>query len=186
MPTPISVTHLPDSASRSLSRAVRLFRLPVLGLLVTLLSGACSKHTGLDESVRNLAFSTLEGEQIVLSQVGGPILVNFWSTSCAICLREMPDMVDLYQDYRGSEFELLAVAMPYDAPNQVLELAEARQWPFPIALDIRGEALEAFSSVKGTPTSYLIDADGRLVKRYVGAIPFERLREQLDTLLGVS
>ena len=155
-------------------------------LFATLLLGACTKRTELDISSQNLIFKTLKGNEISMNQATGPVLVNFWSTSCAVCLHEMPDMVKLYNDYSGKGFELIAVAMPYDAPNEVLELATARKLPFPVALDIRGEAVSAFATVKGTPTSYLLNSEGELVKRYVGAIEIDSLRKELDKLLALS
>jgi thiol-disulfide isomerase/thioredoxin len=157
-----------------------------LCLLTTLLLGACSNRTELDSSVEKLTFNTLKGEQIAIRDAGGPMLINFWSTSCAVCLDEMPDLADLHTDYAGTGFQVVAVAMPYDPPNHVLELAQQRQLPFPVALDIKGEAVTAFASVKGTPTSYLLDAEGQLVQRYVGAIAFKGLRRELDRLLDVS
>jgi glutathione peroxidase-family protein len=98
----------------------------------------------------------------------------------------MPSLVSLYEDHRDDGFELIAVAMPYDAPNKVLELAEEKQLPFPVALDVKGEAVKSFATVKGTPTSYLLDGDGKLVQRYVGAIKMKKLRKDLKKLLVVD
>lgn len=155
-------------------------------LFSTVLLAACSNRTELSESVNNLRFKTLSGDEISLQETQTPVLINFWSTSCVICLREMPELAEMYHEYSPRGFELVAVAMPYDAPNEVLELATARQLPFPVALDITGEAVDAFESVKGTPTSYLLDQDGKLVRRYVGAIDLKDLRSQLDQLLDIS
>jgi len=155
-------------------------------LLATLLLGACSKRTEVDISGKNLIFKTLKGNEISLNKATGPVLVNFWSTSCVVCVHEMPAMAKLYRDYTGKGFELIAVAMPYDAPNAVLELATAQKLPFPVALDLQGKAVDAFASVKGTPTSYLLNAQGDVVKRYVGAIKIDNLRQELDKLLAVG
>ncbi len=155
-------------------------------LLTTALLASCSNRTELDDSVAGLTFSTLDGEQIAVAGRSHPLLVNFWSTTCAICLAEMPELAELYRDYVDQGVQVVAIAMPYDPPNEVLELTQARQYPFPVGLDIKGEAVAAFGSIKGTPTSFLLDAEGRLVKRYVGAIKFDALRDELDKLLGVS
>lgn len=150
------------------------------------LLSACSKATDSSENISQLTFNTLTGKQIQLSAIDGPLLVNFWATDCGICLKEMPDLAELYQRYEPEGFELIAVAMPHDAPNLVLEMSEREQWPFPVALDIKGEALQSFASVVGTPTSYLLDREGRLVKRYVGAIPMQELDRQLNKLLELG
>ena len=136
--------------------------------------------------MEKLTFKTLNGDKIVLQELQKPVLINFWSTSCVICVHEMPDMAQMYEEYASYGFELVAVAMPYDAPNEVLELAEALDLPFPVALDVKGEAVDAFESVHGTPISFLLDTEGQLVKRYVGAINLKDLRSQLDQLLDIS
>ena len=155
-------------------------------LFAMTLLGACSKPIELDPSVKALVFKTLSGDDIILSDENGPTLVNFWSTSCAICIREMPEMVQLYDRYVSEGFQLIAVAMPYDAPNDVLELSQAKNLPFPVALDLKGEAVAAFGSVKGTPTSFLLDSNGNLIDRYIGAIDIEDLRSTLNKLLETS
>ena len=163
-----------------------LRRLAGICLLTTALLASCSNRTELADSVAGLTFSTLDGEQIAVAGRSRPLLINFWSTTCFICLTEMPEIAQLYRDYVDQGVQVIAVAMPYDPPNEVLELTRARQYPFPVGLDIKGEAVAAFGSIKGTPTSFLLDAEGRLVKRYVGAIKFDDLREELDKLLEVS
>jgi len=155
-------------------------------LIACMLLSACNRQSALSDDVRTLTFKTLTGQELVLADIDRPVLVNFWATDCKICIHEMPDMAVLYNEYQAVGFELVAVAMPYDPPNKVLEMAEREQWPFPVALDINGDALSSFATVKGTPTSYLLDNNGRLVKRYVGAIPIEELRHQLNSLLGLS
>ena len=129
-------------------------------------------------------FRTLAGERLVLGEARGPVLVSFWSTACAICLEEMPELVALYDDYAARGVELVAVAMPHDPPNAVLEFAESRGLPFPVAIDLDGAVLAAFEPIPGTPASVLVDADGRIVERHLGRHDFPALRRRLDALLA--
>jgi len=55
-----------------------------------------------------------------------------------------------------------------------------------VALDLNGEAVEAFESVQGTPTSFLIDRNGKLVERYIGALDLTKLRVAVDKLLSAG
>lgn len=160
--------------------------LPPVFILLGLLLSACGGKDSLPASVQALTLSTLTGQKIALAETSGPVLINFWATDCAICIHEMPELAEIYTHYKQSGFELIAIAMPYDAPNNVLEMAEREHWPFPVALDVGGEALAAFATVKGTPTSYLLDQDGKLVSRYVGRIPMDDLRKQLNSLLDIG
>jgi thiol-disulfide isomerase/thioredoxin len=167
------------------SGPTRLFPLLAV-LLASIVISSCSDRTELDASVAELTFKTLTGKEVTLSDSKGPTLVNFWSTSCVICIKEMPHLANFYNTYKPNGFQIIAVAMPYDAPNEVVELSAQLKLPFPVALDITGEANTAFGSIKGTPTSFLLGADGKLIKRYVGAIDLDKLEKQVDKLLGAS
>ena len=130
-------------------------------------------------------FSTLDGRQIALAeQHGKVVLVNFWATSCPGCVKEMPDMVKVYNDYRDRGFEIVAVAMSYDPPEYVNNFVQTRQLPFPIVLDADGAHAQAFGNVQVTPTSFVIGPDGRIHEHKLGEIDFDRLRALLDRVLS--
>jgi peroxiredoxin len=114
-------------------------------------------------------FNTLQGEQLSTSALRGKVvLVNFWATSCGSCIAEMPQMVGTFNKYREQGFELVAVAMSYDPPQYVQNYAETRQLPFKVALDANGSNAKAFGDVQLTPTAFLIDKEGNIIKRFVG------------------
>lgn len=133
-----------------------------------------------------VVFSTLTGEKITLANLRGKVvLVNFWATSCPGCVKEMPGMVETYNQYKEKGFEIIAVAMPYDPPNYVLKFVQDKQLPFPVALDIKGEAVAAFGNVTLTPTSFLIARDGSLIEKKIGELDFVKLKAQLDKQLDI-
>jgi peroxiredoxin len=114
-------------------------------------------------------FATLSGEALATSDLRGKVvLVNFWATSCVVCVREMPRMVETYKKFAPRGYEMIAVAMSYDHPNQVADFVQRRALPFKVALDGSGEVARGFGDIRVTPTSFLIDRRGRVVKRYLG------------------
>src|SRR5574340_1531751 len=126
-------------------------------------------------------FTTLEGKSISLDELRGKIvLVNFWATSCPGCIKEMPDMIETYNQYKGRGFEIVAVAMSYDPPNYVANLVKTRQLPFPVALDVNGAHARAFGDVQLTPTSFIIDKNGRILEQKLGDLNFTKLKALLD------
>jgi peroxiredoxin len=130
-------------------------------------------------------FTTLDGKSIVLDELRGKVvLVNFWATSCPGCVKEMPGMVETYQQYKGRGFEIIAVAMSYDPPNYVQSFVQTRQLPFPVALDVNGEHARAFGDVQLTPTSFIIGKDGRILEQKLGELDFARLKALLDRELS--
>ena len=138
------------------------------------------------ESAPAVSFRTLNGELIALESLRGKVvMVNFWATSCATCVQEMPEMVETYKKYSDRGLEFIAVAMSYDPPNYVLNYAESRQLPFKVALDTDGQAAKSFGDVKLTPTTFVIGKDGAILKRYVGIPEFASMHQLLEKALAI-
>ncbi len=135
----------------------------------------------------DVTFNTLKGESVTLSSLRGkPILVNFWATTCIGCVAEMPHIAELYNELSPAGLEVVGVAMYYDPPNQVLELTQQRNVPYPISLDIDGKIGQAFGEVSLTPTSFLVDADGRIVFHKIGELDMDALHTRIESLLKAS
>ena len=130
-------------------------------------------------------FTTLEGKQIALADLRGKVvLVNFWATSCPGCVKEMPDLIETYNQYKDRGFVVVAVAMSYDPPNYVASFVQTNQLPFPVALDVNGEHARAFGNVQVTPTAFLIGKDGSILEQKLGAFDFTKLKAMLDRELS--
>lgn len=130
-------------------------------------------------------FVLLDGSQHSTADLRGKVtLVNFWATSCTTCVAEMPDLVATYEKYRAQGFDTLAVAMSYDPPHYVLNFAQSRKLPFKVALDHTGAVARAWGDIKITPTTYLVNKRGEIVKSYVGAPDFAELHRLIEKLLA--
>lgn len=132
-----------------------------------------------------VTFTTLEGKSIPLDTLRGKVvLVNFWATNCPGCIKEMPGMIQIYNQYKNKGFEIIAVAMSYDPPNYVLNFVQTRQLPFPVALDINGAHALAFGNVQLTPTSFILAKDGTVLEQKIGELDFVKLKALLDKELS--
>ncbi len=132
-----------------------------------------------------VTFSTLSGKQLQMSALRGKvILVKFWATSCVTCVAQMPDNMDNFNTYHTKGFEVVAVAMQYDPANYVINFVETRKIPFTVALDTRGQVAQAFGEVKLTPTAFLIDKNGKILKRYLGEYDKAEFRRTLEKALA--
>ena len=135
----------------------------------------------------DITLTTLQGRRVEFSELrGAPVLVSFWATTCPRCLEEIPHLSELYRELAPRGLEVIGVAMPYDPPNRVVELTRARQIPYPIALDIQGDAVRAFGNVSLTPSSFLIAPDGRIVQRYTGQLDINKVRSLVLKMLSAS
>ncbi len=159
---------------------------PILFAVAALAIVGALAYALMDKSSAPAAtFTTLEGKSIALADLRGKVvLVNFWATSCPGCIKEMPGMVETYNQYKDRGFEIVAVAMSYDPPNYVANFVQTRQLPFPVALDVDGAHARAFGNVQVTPTSFIIGKDGRILEQTLGELDFVRLKALLDRELS--
>lgn len=156
-------------------------------LLVTLLIASIwfwqSPQKQLSRPTPEISFKTLQGHSFELKALTGkPLLVTFWATDCKSCLEEIPHLLQLHRQFGTSGLTILAVAMPYDPPNRVLNLAQTQALPYEIALDPSGSIARAFGDVKLTPTSFLIDRAGKIVMHQVGKFDLADMQRRIAKL----
>ncbi|POZ52497.1 TlpA family protein disulfide reductase [Methylovulum psychrotolerans] len=131
-----------------------------------------------------LQLTTLTGQTLTLSDWRGkPVIVTFWATDCAGCIKEIPPLRGLYQDYHARGLEMLAIAMYYDPPSHVVAMTGEQQLPYPVALDLTAASARAFGQVALTPTTFLIAPDGRIALQYTGLFDEQAIRAALDRFL---
>ncbi|KAB2891139.1 MAG: TlpA family protein disulfide reductase [Burkholderiaceae bacterium] len=130
-------------------------------------------------------FVLLDGSRQSTADLRGKVtLVNFWATSCTTCVAEMPEIVATYNKYSGKGFDTLAVAMSYDPPAYVVNFTETRKLPFKVAIDNTGAVARAWGDVKLTPSTFIVNKRGEIVKSYVGAPDFPELHRLIEKLLA--
>ena len=96
----------------------------------------------------------------------------------------MPEVIATFDKYKDKGYETLAVAMSYDPPAYVVNFAETRKLPFKVAIDNTGANAKAWGDVKLTPTTFLVNKRGEIVKRYVGTPDFAELHRLIEKLLA--
>ena len=171
-----------DLSPHGLHRRRTLLATAALGATATLgLSAGCAGR----DSAPDSTFVLLDGSKTTTADFKGKVtLVNFWATTCVTCVKEMPQIIATWHKYQGQGFDTMAVAMEYDPPAWVLNFAQSRQMPFKVALDNTGEIARQWGDVKLTPTTYLVDRQGQIVKRYVGEPDFAALHALIEKLLA--
>ncbi len=130
-------------------------------------------------------FVLLDGSKKTTTDLKGKVtLVNFWATSCVTCVAEMPKVISTYNKYQSQGYDTLAVAMSYDPPSYVVNYTETRKLPFKVAIDNTGAVAKAWGDVQLTPTTYLVNKRGEVVKKYVGEPDFAALHQLIEKLLA--
>jgi peroxiredoxin len=136
-------------------------------------------------SAPNIIFTTITGQKMSMASLQNKaVLVSFWATDCTSCNKEMPDLLNIYKDYKSKGFEIIAVAMPYDPPAQLQNYVTQKRLPFPVVHDGYGDVTEAFGGIEVTPTAFLFGKQGKRLNHTIGILDFKKLRSTLDKELS--
>ena len=138
------------------------------------------------EIEKNLVLQRVDGVQQQLNDfIGKPLVVTFWSPSCAPCMHEIASFNELYQHHQGGkDFELLALSMYYDRPDWVLQTRQQQGMLYPVYLDLQKQLSRAFGDIVATPTTFLLDATGQVIYQHTGRVDFAYLSQKLSELTG--
>ncbi len=148
---------------------------------------ACLLAACANDRAPESSYVLLDGMKITTTQLQGKVfLLNFWATSCTTCVAEMPELIATHNKFKDRGFETLAVAMSYDPPSYVVNFAQTRQLPFKVAIDNTGAAAKAWGDIQLTPTTFVVNKRGEVVKKYVGAPNFVELHLLIESLLNAS
>ena len=99
-------------------------------------------------------------------EVRGPAVVNFWATWCSPCLKEMPDLDQVYQSLGPENLIVLAVSMG-ESRERVRKFLKKRNYSFPVMTDPEMEITRLYG-VRNIPITYLVDPSGVIIGRALG------------------
>ena len=159
--------------------------IPAAAVVIALAAGVgIYLNTGVSAAPAS-TFVLLDGSRKSTEDLKGKVtLVNFWATSCVTCVAEMPKVIATYDKYKSQGYDTLAVAMSYDPPSYVVNYSQTRKLPFQVAIDNTGAVAKAWGDVQLTPTTYIVNKRGEIVKRYVGEPDFAELHRLIEKLLA--
>ncbi|MEE9613705.1 MAG: TlpA disulfide reductase family protein [Thermodesulfobacteriota bacterium] len=116
----------------------------------------------------------LGGGEVTLSDYRGKVVfLNFWATWCKPCEEEMPSMQELYDEFKGQPFEMLAVSVDSKGPEAVSEFIEKRNFTFPVLHDRKGRMKERYKTT-GVPETFIIDQNGVIAEKVMGPRDWSR------------
>lgn len=114
---------------------------------------------------------------------GKTLLVTFFATWCPPCMQEVPDLIRLQEKYMGKGFSVVALSVDEGGPKAVKKLVEKRSINYPVLMADRSTARD-FGGVVGIPTSFLINSQGTVVKRYPGYVPHVVLENDIRSIMN--
>jgi peroxiredoxin len=125
----------------------------------------------------DFTLKTLSGETVNLSQYEGKtVILNFWATWCPPCKEELPAMQKFYDKNQG-KVEILAINI--DPENNVKKYKQEMGLTFPILLDSNEKVNNQYGII-AIPTTIVIDENGKITKKHIGALTEESFTTLMD------
>jgi len=139
-----------------------------------------------EQSAPNFSWYDKNGKKTSFAEFskGKPVLVNFWATWCGPCIHETPDLVALNEEYSAKGALVIGISADRDddALNLVSAFTKEKNVTYPIVID-NGDLEEAFGGLRGYPTTFYIDKNGKIVKKMIGAQSKETFTKEFDAIL---
>jgi cytochrome c biogenesis protein CcmG/thiol:disulfide interchange protein DsbE len=146
-------------------------------------------HTQVDPSKHGIApdfsLTDLDGRKITLDAYRGKVvLLNFWATWCEPCRAEIPRFIQFQNTYGTQGLQVLGISMDDDS-KPVHKFRDEFRLNYPVAM---GDAKlgESYGGVLGLPITFLIDPQGRIFAKHIGAVDPAIIENELRKLLPAS
>jgi thiol-disulfide isomerase/thioredoxin len=124
----------------------------------------------------------LDGQPLRLSSYrGNVVLLDFWATWCVPCREEIPHFIELQDKYRAGGFEIIGISMD-DGPEPVRSFFQNFHMNYPVVMG-NAKTGELYGGVLGLPIAFLLDRNGRVYAKHIGATRPEIIEKEVVALL---
>lgn len=130
----------------------------------------------------DFTLTDLDGEQVSLSDYEGKVIIlNFWATWCGPCRMEIPDFIKLQEKY-DEDIIFVGVSLDQGGPKVVEKFVKQNGINYPILYG-NGQVTNAYGGVRGIPTTFVIDQDFKIQRKYVGYQPHSVWEKDIQSLI---
>jgi len=141
-----------------------------------------AKTAKLRKPAPDFTLPRIDGGQLQLSSYRGKVvLLDFWATWCVPCREETPHFVELQQKYGDQGLQILGVSMD-DSPGPVHAFYQQFHMNYPVVMGT-AETGSAYGGVLGLPIAFLIDRDGLIYTKHMGATDSAVFEKEVISLL---
>lgn len=129
----------------------------------------------------NIELATIDGKAWKLhDNLGSIVVLNFWATWCAPCRTEIPILLKIGENYKKQDIRIFGVAVDESGIDVIKKFVDEYKIDYPILIPLPDSP---FFNLDSMPTTLLIDSEGRLAEKYVGAFPEKLIRSDIEKLI---
>ena len=146
-----------------------------------------SNASGANAEVVTFTTKDQYGNEHTLSEYRGKtIFLNFWATWCPPCKGEMPEIEEIYNEYGKNKEDIIILGVA--APNlgregsveEIAKFLTENNYTFPVVMDFGGELVYKYD-ISGFPTTFIINEDGEIIHKVVGAMDKETMKKMIES-----
>jgi cytochrome c biogenesis protein CcmG/thiol:disulfide interchange protein DsbE len=163
--------------------------MPMKNILFLLLAGAIlltgceSTVESADEKAPDFSLQDINNKTVRLSDYEDDVIIlNFFATWCPPCRSEIPDFIELVDEYGKKDFVIIGVSVDRGDAQTVREFAQGFNINYPVLLD-DGQVSKTYGPISSIPTTFIIDKKGNIVEKIIGARSKTQFENMIKPLL---
>jgi cytochrome c biogenesis protein CcmG/thiol:disulfide interchange protein DsbE len=141
------------------------------------------KDAGLGKKAAEFTLTDINGARKSLSDFKGKVIIlDFWATWCPPCRQEIPHFISLYDQYKGQGLEIIGIALDNGGAGVVSAFSGRNKINYTVLLG-NDEVSDLYGGIAAIPTTFILDKDGNIRKKYIGYNEKEVFERDIKELL---
>ena len=138
------------------------------------------------KSIENMTFFNVKGKQSSIDcSFRTALIINFWATWCAPCRAEIPQLNEIYHEYKPRGIDIVGVSLDSIRPKKINSYVKSLKIEYPIFIG-RADEVQEKMDVVGIPATIIVDRKGEIFRKLVGYHTKDEIVSVLEELIKKS